>query len=199
MGKPRTILVIDDEPENRDVLGSMLEPLGFQVVTADTGQAGLLAARHHTPDVIITDVMMPEMDGLEMTRHLRQQSAFANTPIIASPATLSRVKRQESLEAGCTAFLPKPIDLNALLQELHYLMDLDWIYEDASPLSDSTDLSTLDCIVPPPTELKQLYESAKSGFIRDVQQEAERLKQLNASYAPFANKLLVACQQIDDG
>ncbi len=198
-GNRQTVLAIDDESENRDVLVDMLEPLGFQVVTADTGKSGLLAAQLHKPDLIITDVMMPEMDGLEMTRQLRQQDDFATTPIIASPATFSRVDKRESLTAGCTAFLPKPIDFSSLLQEIQCLLELEWIYSNTvAESAAATEQATSEWIVPPAPELVKLYQLAKAGFIGDVQKEAKRLKQLDQNYTLFVNKLLELAQAFED-
>jgi PleD family two-component response regulator len=81
-GERRKILVIDDHPENRAVVIGMLSPLGFKVAEADDGQSGLELAIQLRPDLIITDVMMSQMNGLEMTRRLRQVPNFSNTPII---------------------------------------------------------------------------------------------------------------------
>lgn len=195
-GDRRTILAIDDEPSNCHVLVDMLEPLGFRVVTANTGKAGLMAAQRDRPDLIVTDVMMPEMDGLTMTRQLRQQSDFATTPIIASPAALSRIHQRETFEAGCNVFLTKPIDFQALLQALQDLLGLEWIEE--TPVDVEPEEKTSDWVVPPPEELQKLHQSAKAGFIGDVKDEAERLRQIDDRYTNFANKLLELAQAFDD-
>ncbi|HEY9906209.1 MAG TPA: ATP-binding protein, partial [Thermosynechococcaceae cyanobacterium] len=111
-GDRRKILVIDDREENRLVAINMLEPLGFKLAEAADGQTALDLALQMRPDLIITDVHMAVMDGLEMTRRLRQLPDFTSTPIIASPATLSQVDMQDSIDAGCTSFFPKPLEFN---------------------------------------------------------------------------------------
>jgi PAS domain S-box-containing protein len=199
-GKRRTILVIDDHPENRSVVVNMLEPLGFKMVEAADGQMGFNLAIQIRPDLIITDVAMSRMDGLEMTRNLRALPDFVNTTIIASPATLSQVDMQESLDAGCTSFFPKPVDYMGLLAELQRLLQLQWIYETAPetpsvPTPESTDA---EFILPPPEELKALQRAAQGGFMADIQQEAERIKQLSVKYVAFANRVLELSQQFDD-
>lgn len=103
-GERRKILVIDDHEENRLVAVNMLEPLGFKMVEVNNGQSGFETAIQVQPDLIITDVAMAVMDGLERTRRLRQLPDFATTPIIASPATLSQVDMQDSLDAVAIAF-----------------------------------------------------------------------------------------------
>lgn len=203
-GKPLTILVIDDYKENRLVAVNMLEPLGFKMLEAEDGQAGLNLAIEKHPDLIITDVHMAVMDGLEMTRRLRQLPDFATMPILASPATLSQVDMQDSLDAGCNGFFPKPIELNGLLRELRRLLKLQWIYADEAAINQSA-MNNLDqepdqepLIVPPASELIALYHAAQGGFMTDVQQEANRLKQLTPEYVAFANQVLELSQRFDE-
>jgi signal transduction histidine kinase/DNA-binding NarL/FixJ family response regulator len=201
-GKPYTILVVDDHPENRLVLINMLEPLGFQVLEARNGKDGYDSACKHRPDVIITDVIMPEMTGLEMTIKLRQLPNFAKTPIIASPASLSQVERHESFAAGCDSFFPKPIQFDALLVELAQFLNLEWVYDTDEPSPTSTvELTKAEdngFVVPPKEQLTALYEAAKGGFIQDIQQEAMRIRELTPAYSEFANHVLNLAQDFDD-
>jgi hypothetical protein len=198
-GDRRKILVIDDHPENRLVLVNMLEPLGFKLAQASNGQAGLDTALQMRPDLIITDVHMSIMDGLEMTRRLRQLSDFATIPIIASPATLSEVDMQQSLDAGCSSFFPKPLDLTGLLAELKRLLQLQWVYEalpESSQIANTDD--DADLLLPPSAELTALNRAIQGGFMSDVQQEAHRIKQLAPEYAAFAHRVLELSQRFDD-
>ena len=121
-------------------------------------------------------------------------------PIIASPATLSQVDVQESLDAGCNSFFPKPIEFSGLLAELQGYLKLQWIYETKPETTQATvsGADEVDLVMPPPDELKRLYAAAQGGFITDVQQEAIRLKQLSPQYAAFANKVMELSQQFDD-
>ncbi|MBM0745717.1 response regulator (plasmid) [Phormidium sp. CLA17] len=198
-GERRKILVIDDREENRLVAVNMLEPLGFKLAEAGDGQTGLDLALQMRPDLIITDVAMAVMDGLEMTRRLRQLPDFATTPIIASPATLSQVDVQESLDAGCNSFFPKPIEFTGLLAELQRHLELQWIYETEEVTQPAAShAEQVDLLVPPAAELAALYAAAQGGFMTDIQQEANRLKQLAPEYAAFANRVLELSQQFDD-
>jgi CheY-like chemotaxis protein len=199
-GERRKILVIDDHRENRAVVIGMLAPLGFKLAEADDGQTGLDKAIQMRPDLIITDVMMSKMTGLEMTRRLRQLPDFAQTPIIASPASLSQVDMQQTMDAGCNSFFPKPIEFTGLLRELQRHLELQWIYETAPQTAETSVLveNRADWVIPAPGELATLYQAAQDGFMADIQQEANRLKQLNPEYATFANKLLELSQQFDD-
>ncbi len=198
-GDRRMILVVDDHEQNRSVVVSMLEPLGFQVIEASNGQAGLHQTQQQHPNLVITDVLMPEMDGLEMTRQLRQLSEFVNLPIIASPASLSHVEQQESLDAGCNSFFPKPLDFEGLLQELQTHLGLQWIYETPSTAIAPETMATTaeDLVIPPAHELAALYKAAQAGLIRNVQQAANDLKYINPCYAPFINQLLELAQNFE--
>ncbi len=199
-GERQKILVIDDREENRLVAVNMLEPLGFKVAEAEDGQAGLDLALQMCPDLIITDIAMTVMDGLEMTRRLRQLPDFATTPIIASPATLSQVDMQESLDAGCSSFFPKPIEFNGLLAELQRFLELQWIYETELEVTQATinNADQDEPMLPSAAQLEALYAAAQGGFITDIQQEANRLKQLAPEYTAFANRILELSQQFDD-
>ncbi|MEG3876649.1 ATP-binding protein [Microcoleus sp. herbarium7] len=200
-GQRCKILVIDDRQENRLVAVNMLEPLGFKLAEADNGQTGLDIAIQMQPDLIITDVHMAVMDGLEMTRRLRQLPDFASTPIVASPATLSQVDIQESLDAGCNSFFPKPIEFTGLLAELQRHLGLQWIYEETEPDVIQITASTAGeakIVMPPAEELAALYLAAEGGFMSDIQQEADRLKQLAPEYIAFANRVLELSQKFDE-
>jgi signal transduction histidine kinase/FixJ family two-component response regulator len=204
-GKSYTILVVDDHPENRLVLVNMLEPLGFRMEEASNGRVGYEKALQIRPDLIVTDVIMPELNGLEMTQKLRLHPDFAEVPIIASPASLSQVEQHESFAAGCNSFFPKPIQFDALLTELAKFLDLEWVYEiknQPQAASGSAAFSTATLsngwIVPPASELVALHRAATGGFIQDVQQEALRLRDLDPAYSEFANQLLDLAQNFDD-
>jgi signal transduction histidine kinase/CheY-like chemotaxis protein len=128
-GAPRTILLVDDRWENRAVVLDLLKPLGFNLVEAEEGQDGLSKAKEHQLDLIITDLAMPVMDGLEMTRSLREWDEFKDIPIIASSAFVFNYDRQQSQEAGCDDFLPKPVQATELFDLLQRHLNLIWLYE----------------------------------------------------------------------
>jgi signal transduction histidine kinase/ActR/RegA family two-component response regulator len=197
-GQRRTILVVDDRWENRAVLLNLLEPIGFHVLEAVDGQSGIAQAQAHHPDLIITDLKMPIMNGVKMTQRLRADSQFHNVPIIASSASVFSFDRQQSREVGCNDFLPKPVQFPLLLEQLQQFLGLHWI--DAlppeippAPLSDFDGVS-----VPPPTELQALYQLAQAGYIAEIEAEAQRLKVLNPQYAGFAHHILELTAVFDD-
>ncbi|MGB7415273.1 MAG: histidine kinase dimerization/phospho-acceptor domain-containing protein, partial [Thermosynechococcaceae cyanobacterium] len=199
-GQPRTILVIDDRWENRTVLFNLLEPLGFLIVEAVNGHEGIAQARSHRPDLIITDLKMPMMDGFEMTRRLRSDAEFKDALIIASSASVFSFDREQSHEAGCNDFLPKPVKFPLLLEQLQQYLNLRWIHAvspEAELSSESLGGFDTDCI-PPPEELQVLYQSARAGYIAEIEAEAERLRALDSQYTDFSSRVLALTAAFDD-
>ena len=196
-GNQKTILVVDDSWENRSVIVNLLEPIGFKVIEAENGQEGLEKAKELQPSLIITDMSMPVMDGLEMTRHLRNFSEFKDTSIIASSASVFNLNRQEGKDAGCNDFLPKPLQAQELFDQLQHYLQLQWIYEATN--ESSVQLQTAEeMIIPPSAELVNLYKAAKSGYISDIKDEANRIKDIDTKYIPFAKKVLELAEEFDD-
>jgi len=198
-GQQQTILVVDDRWENRSVIVNLLEPLGFKLIEGDSGLEGLEQAPKVQPNLIITDLVMPGMDGLEMVKQLREIEVLSETPIIASSASVFNFDRQKSQEAGCNAFIPKPIQSQELLETLQHYLNLQWIYdaeeEDRKIASLDPNLGT---IMPPIQELLSLYEAAQIGNIERIKQEANRLKTLNFEYEAFATKVLKLAADFED-
>jgi len=127
-GRRRSVLIVDDVPQNRAVLVDSLNVLGFDLVEAVDGQQALACAERVRPDLIVMDMTMPVMDGLEATRRIRQSPALAGIPILASSGSTNNETEASCLEAGADAFLPKPIDHEAFLAETARLLSLTWIY-----------------------------------------------------------------------
>jgi CheY-like chemotaxis protein len=121
-GPPKKVLVVDDVAANRAMAVDMLRPLGFDVVEAVNGTEALHKAQAARPDWILMDMVMPEMDGLEATRRLRQLPGLKSVPIIAMSASASDSDERKSLAAGANAFVPKPIDVDQLLTHIATLL-----------------------------------------------------------------------------
>ena len=128
-GPRRTILVVDDVVQNRAMLLDTLVPLGFEVLSASDGREALVVAERERPDLILMDVMMPVMDGLEATRRLRLLAEFASTPIVAVSASAGREEAARACDAGADLLLAKPLQREALLQAVGELLGLGWVRE----------------------------------------------------------------------
>jgi len=137
--------------------------------------------------VILMDMIMPVMTGFEATRAIRQLPELRATVIIGVSASVLEADRQQILNAGCDAVLPKPVALRQLLALLATHLNLAWIYaETARP-----DLKIVEAelVLLPQEELAALYKLAKSGRILEIQAHATRLAQMDAAYLPFSNQL----------
>jgi DNA-binding NarL/FixJ family response regulator len=120
---PLTVLVVDDEPGIRLSVSDYLELNGYAVVTAKTGQEALNCIDHSQPHLLITDIMMPEMDGYKLVQQIRQQPSLRLLPVIFLTARSETPDRIRGYQLGCDAFLPKPFELNELGAVIRNLLD----------------------------------------------------------------------------
>ena len=188
-GPRKTVLVVDDLAENRAVVDDMLKPLGFELIVAANGREALETAQLVLPDLVLMDVVMPEMDGLEVTRRLRGLEAFQSVPIIVVSASVSSSDLEKSLSAGANAFLPKPIDLNALLEQIARMLQLDWILASAAEIAPREARTTEPLVMPPQEELEILHHLSKMGNMQNILQRVAHLAELDPRYAPLASQL----------
>jgi signal transduction histidine kinase/CheY-like chemotaxis protein len=196
-GEQRQILVVDDHWENRSVVVNLLEPLGFTMLEAENGQEGLDKALEWQPDVIVTDLTMPVMDGHEMIAQLRQYSEISSDlVVIVSSASVFESDRQKSLEAGANDFLPKPIQKETLLQSLQQHLNLEWIYEQqfesqaTNVEQNTTSVTQTTEIIPPSVDdVTILHDLSKKGLINDLLQEIDRIENLDPKLLPFTQTL----------
>jgi CheY-like chemotaxis protein len=112
--KPITILVVEDHDDSRRMMQIMLELDGFRVITASTGRQAIDISASATPDVVLMDVNLPDMDGMAVTRQIRQQFGYSHLPIIALTAYDTSEARDRALAAGCTEFMLKPVNFERL-------------------------------------------------------------------------------------
>ena len=196
------ILIVDDSLENRSVLAKMLKLYKFEIYEAINGKQGLEMIKEFIPDLVIADINIPVINGLEMTRQLRQIPKFKNIPIIASPTNLINQNHQEAINAGFNDFLSKPIVLNEFLAKLQKYLKFTWIYEDITKsevnLVNPQLIDKTEMVFPTTEQLKIIYEAAKGGFFTDVTQEAEKLKQIDTKYVSFASKIIELAEDFDE-
>jgi CheY-like chemotaxis protein len=195
--KAPRILVVDDNRENRGLLAAWLSPLGFQVIKASSGREGLDKAAELRPDAVIIDLFMPEMDGLEVMRRLRQSPAWQDAPdtrpvIIATSASVHERDQQKSLAAGSDAFLPKPIDFDLLFEQLQSLLELEWLYQ-AAPAASKPEPG--DLVLPPEEVLRALLDSTMMGDVTRLNEQLADMRQADEKFAPLAAQLQPLAQQ----
>lgn len=117
------ILYIEDNPQNMRLVRKMLHIGGYQMIEAADGLSGVATARRESPDLILMDINLPDIDGLEATARIKALDDLAHVPVIALTANAMHGDRERFLAAGCDGYLAKPVTKNELLNTIaHFLM-----------------------------------------------------------------------------
>ena len=114
----KTVLVIEDNELNMKLVRSMLQLRHYQVLEAGDAEDGIQVAREHLPDLILMDIQLPGMDGLEATRIIRNDSILSNIPVLALTSYAMQGDEQKAISAGCAGYIAKPIDTRSFLDYL---------------------------------------------------------------------------------
>ena len=110
----KKVLIVEDEPKNLKLTSMILKPHGYDIVSAIDGEQAVEAARKEKPDIILMDMQLPKMSGLEATKIIRDTPGFRDIPIIALTAYAMKDDEAKYLEGGCTAYMSKPVDTRGL-------------------------------------------------------------------------------------
>lgn len=141
--KPKSILIVDDEARNIKLIKGMVMSELYDIATASGGQEALDYLKSHQPDLILLDVMMPDIDGFEVCRHLKQDEATQGIPILMVTALMEREHRVKAMEAGADDFLSKPVDRTELLVRIKSLLRIksyhDKVLESNAQISAKND------------------------------------------------------------
>ena len=121
---PARILIVDDDPHNRQLLEVMLAPEGYQIVTAATGEDALAIVAQQPPDLILLDVMMPGMDGYQVVARIKSNLATQHIRVLMLSALSDRNSRLHGLSAGAEDFLTKPVNRAELCARVRNLLGL---------------------------------------------------------------------------
>ena len=116
------ILMIEDDPFNRDMQSRRLERKGYQVVMAETAGRGIEMARAEAPDLILMDIGLPDMSGYEATRLIKAEPVTRSIPVIALTANAMESDRERALAAGCDDYDSKPVDFPRLISKIEALV-----------------------------------------------------------------------------
>ncbi len=198
-GRRRKILVTDDNEANRKVIVMMLTSLGFEVVCAEDGKEAVAAAARERPDLILMDLIMPELDGFEATKQLRSLESVGDIPVIAVSASHIDTDQKEAEKEGFNGFLPKPIHDGRLIEKIEALLGVEWIHKNRSAGDDGLQNPPEREIIPPPLEdLDAIYELAVLGKMKPIREKADRLRRLDGRYKAFSDKLTELAKSFED-
>jgi two-component system cell cycle response regulator DivK len=115
-GSNKTVLVVEDDPASTKLFRQALESRGYNVLQAKHGMEGWCMAREHRPDLILMDIRLPDVSGLEVTKWLKHDETLKSIPIIAITAFAMEGDEEKMLEGGCDAYIAKPISVPDFLQ-----------------------------------------------------------------------------------
>jgi DNA-binding NarL/FixJ family response regulator len=138
---PLTILVVDDDLGTRLSISDYLELSGYSVITANDGQEALAMVDEYHPDLIVTDIVMPQMNGYELVRRVRQQPAFRLLPVILLTARTKTQERILGYQSGCDLYLPKPFELEELAAAIRNLLERSQIIQSEYRISQKENLA----------------------------------------------------------
>ncbi|MEO0407196.1 MAG: ATP-binding protein [Cyanobacteria bacterium P01_A01_bin.135] len=205
-GDRRQILVIDDRWENRAVVKNLLQPLGFTVIEAEDGREGLVQLQTHRPDLVITDLAMPVMDGFEFLQQVRGSDALQHTPMIVSSA-VAQADQRLALNSGGDGFLAKPVAASALFDAMEHHLHLSWQYAEpqaaaagvlyTSALSERQSTQHPVSVIPPRADLETLLKSAQEADMATLRDQVTALTESEQAYRPFAEPILSLSRQFE--
>jgi PAS domain S-box-containing protein len=185
-GQQLTALVVDDSTVSRRILASLLESAGLQVITATGGLEGIELARRHHPDVVFMDVKMADLDGFSATRRLAANATTADIPVIVVTASAFGDTRQAAKDAGCTAYLPKPVRAEALFAALQTHLGAEFVRSGEVP-------PTEDAVVSHPARhaalATRLAEAVAIGDVGVLQTMADELAGGDGADAALAQRI----------
>ena len=169
------ILLIDDDAMNRQLLSIWLNDLGFKVTEAEDGTSGLAIARSLQPDLTISDLNLPKLDGASLVKQLRTQPDWTDRPILIASASVFETDQTRSFQAGANGFLAKPIQFEQLVTHLGQLLPIEWSYAPAEGVSGAaakidppSKQPTGPMIAPSPDVLEKLRHLAMMGDLQTL-------------------------------
>ena len=185
---------MDDHLEHRRVLAGMLEPLGFEVIQAASGQEAIRQVALHNPALILMDLSMPQMDGWETSRLIRRNTR-CQAPIIVISANAFTDDRERSIAADCDDYLAKPVYTPQLLERIQHQLGLTWLRRTQEQLPQPEAIT-----LPGNDDLQALRELGALGYVRGIQQRLDDIDQRDPACAGFtaALRLLVKNFQLDE-
>ncbi|HBQ97036.1 MULTISPECIES: hybrid sensor histidine kinase/response regulator [unclassified Roseofilum] len=190
------IMVVDAHWETPSIITNLLAPMGFTVTQANQGQEALELLPVFVPDLIITDLDMPVMDGIELIKEVRSRENWQDLPIIVSSGRVFAEDRNRSLEVGANAFLPKPLDTHRLLEQIQSCLNIEWITQPESTETTDEHLavpivsqSSKTLSIPDRENLAELYRLAMEGNLKKIQKKVNLIAEANPNLSPFCEQV----------
>ncbi|ACG77723.1 polar differentiation response regulator [Phenylobacterium zucineum HLK1] len=119
----KKVLIVEDNELNMKLFHDLLEAQGYEIIETREGLAALSLAREHRPDLILMDIQLPEISGLEVTKWLKEDDELAKIPVVAVTAFAMKGDEERIREGGCEAYISKPISVSHFLETIRRLLD----------------------------------------------------------------------------
>src|SRR5216684_1886404 len=183
MRTPPCILIVDDEPMNLDILQTRLAVHGYEILTATNGEEALAIASAQQPDLILLDIMMPKVDGIDVCRHLKADTSLPFMPIIMVTAKADSKDVVAGLEAGADEYLTKPLDQAALVARVKSMLRIKALHDTVQEQATRLEAQSM-----------QLAEWNRTLEQRVAEQlaELERVSRLKRFFSPQLAELVVS-------
>jgi DNA-binding NarL/FixJ family response regulator len=197
---PLTILVVDDDLGTRLSISDYLELSGYSVITANDGQEALTMVMEYHPDLIVTDIVMPRMNGYELVRRVRQQAAFRLLPVILLTARTKTQERILGYQSGCDLYLPKPFELEELAAAIRNLLERSQIiqseyrFSHKENLDNSTQIKAVDV---QPSQFTHLQKSELISCLTAREQEVLELLTHGLSNVEMGHQLHLSPRTVE--
>ncbi|AFY57160.1 putative transmembrane sensor domain protein [Rivularia sp. PCC 7116] len=191
-GDKHNILIVDDQWENRSIIINYLHNIGFSCFEASNGKEALRKLESIKPDLILTDISMPQMDGLEMMQIVRGYPEMNNLPIVVCSASVFEADVNQSLAAGANEFLAKPVQIDKLLTILHNYLQLEWTYvktEHKEQYSLNEAPLNKEIVIPSAAEMNKLFDLAMRGNVNAILHLLDELESSDDKFKPFVAKV----------
>jgi signal transduction histidine kinase/ActR/RegA family two-component response regulator len=193
-----SVLVADDDAVSRGLVADFLAGLGFALRRAPDGASALEQLRNGAIDLLITDLVMPRLDGIELIRAVRFARGARPPKIIAVSASASDYTSQEALDVGCDAFLPKPLHLAHLIDRIADLLQVEWQYEDG-PTPVGPGAVEVGTFALQRDLADELYHLALQGDISGLVEHATERLGADPSACGFCEQLRALAREYDTG
>jgi class 3 adenylate cyclase/CheY-like chemotaxis protein len=180
---PPRILIVDDQSINVDILQTRLAAHGYDILTATDGETALSLARAQQPDLILLDVMMPKMDGIEVCRRIKSDASFPFVPIIMITARADSLDIVAGLEAGAEEYLTKPVDQAALVARVKSMLRIKSLHDMVQEQAIRLEVQA--------TQLVEWNHTLEQRVAVQVA-ELERLSRLKRFFSPQLAELIVS-------
>jgi adenylate cyclase len=183
MRTPPCILIVDDEPINLDILQTRLAVHGYEILTATNGEEALATARTQQPDLILLDIMMPKVDGIDVCRRLKADASLPFMPIIMVTAKADSKDVVAGLEAGADEYLMKPVDQAALVARVKSMLRIKALHDTAQEQAARLEAQSLQL-----AEWNRTLEQR----VQEQLAELERVGRLKRFFSPQLAELVVS-------